>query len=77
MGKPQVLVRFKGGDHAYFDITGEDAFFLLKMHLEAEPMGWIMIGPNAILKKEELDRLFYFPDGYPPDQSSSRSAPQS
>lgn len=76
MGRPQVLVRFKQGDHAYFDITGPDAFLQLKNELEQSPVGWMMIGPNSILRKEELDRFFYYQEGYPHAQSSQSSLPQ-
>lgn len=68
MGSPQVLVRFKEGDHAYFDIEDESAYLNLKMQLEDTLKSWIRVGPFALVKKENLDRIFFFPDGYPVQQ---------
>lgn len=64
MGQPQILIKFKQGDHAYFDIEGVDEFKSFQRQLEHSISNWIMIGPNAILRTEDLERAFYFPDGY-------------
>lgn len=63
MGKPQVLVMFSKGDHAFFDIEGKEYFDCIEMELEKSLYEWISIGCNAILRKDEISRLFYFAEG--------------
>lgn len=71
---PQVLVRFKTGDHAVFDLGGREEYFALGAQLARWFNCWIYIGQNALVKKDDIDRLFYFPEGYA--KSSKSDMPQ-
>lgn len=59
---PQLLIRFKNADLTLFDLEDESQFLSLENRLEFDGK-FIRIG-NAILLINEIDRLFYFKDGY-------------
>lgn len=67
-GRSQLLVRFKGGNHTFFDINGYDDYLGVKNQLVGWFKGWfnrwLFIGGKVLLKKSDVNGVFYCQDGY-------------
>lgn len=66
---PQIVIRFKAGDHGVFDVEeGLPAFDSLVRDLNHSMDTWIWLGKTTVVDKDQIDRLFFFPEGYKPQQ---------
>lgn len=79
MASPQVLVRFTAGDHCLFDMEdGRDEYTALLRELNESTYNdpWMPIGKTALIKKDVIERIFYFEQGYAHAQSSQSNVSQ-
>ncbi len=75
--KPQMMVKFKAGELALFDLENYEQFTSIFKQLVKAKEEWIAVGNHVILRREDLDRMFYFPEGYPHAQNQQVSVSQS
>jgi hypothetical protein len=60
----QILVKFKGGEKVIFDVNTREAFDMLARTLGGIWNRWIYIGPNAVVKKSEVEGIYFFTEGH-------------
>ena len=65
-----MIVVFKNGERVIFNLNDrfefEEVFYQLKKWFSR----WILLGSNAVVRKEEISNIFYFPEGYSKSKES-------
>jgi hypothetical protein len=69
--KPQMLVRLNSNENFLFDLKDYDEFLGILHRLNNDSNGWILLTFNNIVKKELLEAIVYYPEGYAKNSESN------
>lgn len=76
MGKrPQVLVKFKNGEHVLYDAEGSDEFADVMTQISSCFGKWVCLGARSYVRKEDVSSVHYLSEGLNvPNQKSDSTA---